>query len=153
MILVTPRPSPLRALAALPGVVCSLEEPELGEDEFTAAIEALSGPGVVVIDDAELLTGCEAGGQLSKIITRGAGRPLALVLAGDPEALASGFGGWQADARRARRGCLTAPQTLPEGDLIGARLTHAHIGQPTRPGRALLNAGDGALITITVPAG
>jgi DNA segregation ATPase FtsK/SpoIIIE-like protein len=24
------------------------------------------------------------------------------------------------DARRARRGCLTAPQTLPEGDLIGA---------------------------------
>jgi hypothetical protein len=42
-------------------------------------------------------------------------RPLALVLAGDPDTLAgdpdtlaSGFGGWQADGRRARRGCLTA---------------------------------------------
>ncbi len=55
-------------------------------------------------------------------------------------------------ARRARRGCLTAPQSLPEGDLIGARLTHAHIGHPARPGRALLNTGDGNLITVTVPA-
>ena len=106
----------------------------------------------MVIDDADLLLGCEAGGELSKIVTRGTGRPLALVLAGDPDALASGFGGWHADARRARRGCLTAPQTLPEGDLIGARLTRAHLGHPPRPGRALLNAGDGALITITVPA-
>jgi hypothetical protein len=54
------------------------------------------------------------------IITRAAGRSLALVLAGDPDTLASGFGGWQADARRARRsvrrrrsatspGCLHRP--------------------------------------------
>jgi DNA segregation ATPase FtsK/SpoIIIE, S-DNA-T family len=104
-----------------------------------------------VIDDADLLSDCGAGGELSKIITRSAGRPLALAVAGDPGALASGFGGWPADARRARRGCLTAPQTLPEGDLIGARLTHAHLGHPARPGRALLNTGDGTLTTITVP--
>ena len=74
-------------------------------------------------------------------------------VAGDPDTLASGFGGWQADARRARRGCLTAPQTLPEGDLIGARLSHAHLGHPVRPGRALLNPGNGTLITVTVPTG
>jgi S-DNA-T family DNA segregation ATPase FtsK/SpoIIIE len=152
VILATPGPSPLRDLAAAPGVICSFSGTDLGEDELAAAIAALSGPGVVVIDDAELLIGCEAGEQLSKIVTRGAGRPLALVLAGDPEALTSGFGGWHADARRARRGCLTAPQTLLEGDLIGARLTRAHLGHLPRPGRALLNAGDGALVTITVPA-
>ena len=152
VILATPAPSPLRNLATRPGVICSFSETELAEDELAAAIAALSGPGVVVIDDAELLIGCEAGEQLSKIVTRGTGRPLALVLAGDPESLAGGFGGWHADARRARRGCLTAPQTLPEGDLIGARLTRAHLGHQARPGRALLNAGDGALITITVPA-
>jgi len=74
-------------------------------------------------------------------------------LAGDPDTLASGFGGWLADARRARRGCLTAPQTLPEGDLIGARLPHDRTGRPARPGRALLNTGDGTLITIAVPSG
>ena len=106
-----------------------------------------------MIDDADLLADCEAGAELSKIITRSAGRPLALLLAGDPDTLASGFGGWQADARRARRGCLTAPQTLPEGDLIGVRLPHDRIGRPARPGRALLNTGDGTLVTVTVPFG
>ena len=153
VILVTPRPSPLRSLASLPGVAAAFAQSDLGEDELTAAIASLTAPAAVVIDDADLLTDCEAGGELSKIITRGGGRPLALVLAGDPDTLASGFGGWQADARRARRGCLTAPQTLPEGDLIGARLSRAHLGHPVRPGRALLNPGDGTLTTVTVPAG
>jgi S-DNA-T family DNA segregation ATPase FtsK/SpoIIIE len=64
-----------------------------------------------------------------------------------------GFSGWQVDAKRARRGRLTAPQTLPEGDLIGVRLTHGHLGQPARPGRCLLNVGDGSLLTVTMPAG
>ena len=153
VILVTPRPSLLRSLASVPGVIGSFTGPDLGEDELTEAIAALTAPGVVVIDDADLLVGCDAGGELSKIITGSAGRPLALVLAGDPDTLASGFGGWQADARRARRGCLTAPQALPDGELIGARLTHAHTGHPVKPGRALLNTGDGTLTTIAVPIG
>jgi DNA segregation ATPase FtsK/SpoIIIE, S-DNA-T family len=152
-ILVTPRPSPLRSLAGGPGIASSFEQSDLGTDELRVALAALAGPGVVVIDDADLLTDCEAGAELSKIITRSAGRPLALVLAGDPDTLAAGFGGWQADARRARRGCLTAPQTLPEGELIGARLSHDGTGRPARPGRALLNTGDGTLITVAVPAG
>jgi DNA segregation ATPase FtsK/SpoIIIE, S-DNA-T family len=153
VILVTPRPSPLRSLAGGPGITCSFEQSDLGQDELAAALAALTGPGVVVIDDADLLADCEADRELSKIITRSAGRHVGLVLAGDPDTLASGFAGWLADARRARRGCLTAPQTLPEGDLVGARLSHAHLGHPIRPGRALLNAGDGTLVTITVPAG
>jgi len=119
--------------------------------------QPLAGPGFGHAGQVGLQDGavhhCEAGGELSKIITRGGGHPLALVLAGDPDSLASGFSGWQADARRARRGCLTAPVTLPEGELIGTRLTHAHIGRPVRPGRALLNTGDGTLVTVTVPAG
>jgi S-DNA-T family DNA segregation ATPase FtsK/SpoIIIE len=153
VILVTPRPSPLRSLTSVPGVIGSFTGSDLGEDELAAAIAALTAPGVVVIDDADLLAGCDAGGELSKIITGSAGRPLALVLAGDPDTLASGFGGWQADARRARRGCLTAPQALPDGELIGARLTHARTGHPVKPGRALLNTGDGTLTTIAVPIG
>jgi len=153
VILVTPRSSPLRSLASAPGVVSSFTGPDLAEDDLAAAIAALTAPGVVVMDDADLLTDCEAGGQLSKIITRGAGRSLALVLAGDPDTLASGFGGWQADARRARRGCLTGPATLPEGELIGARLSHSHLGRQVKPGRALLHTGDGVLTTIAVPVG
>jgi DNA segregation ATPase FtsK/SpoIIIE, S-DNA-T family len=153
VILVPPRPSPLRTLAGLPGVTRSFEQSDLGTDELRAALATLTGPGAVVIDDADLLIDCEAGPELSKIITRAAGQPLALVVAGDPDTLAGGFGGWQADARRARRGCLTAPQTLPEGDLIGARLSHDRTGRPARPGRVLLNTGDGTVITVAVPAG
>ncbi len=74
VILVTPRPSPLRSLASRPGVIGSFTGPGLGED-LLAAIAALTAPGVVVIDDAELLTDCDASGELSKIITRGAGGP------------------------------------------------------------------------------
>lgn len=36
--------------------------------------------------------------------------------------------------------------------LIGIRLTRAQLGQPTRPGRCLLNAGDGHPVTVTVPS-
>jgi S-DNA-T family DNA segregation ATPase FtsK/SpoIIIE len=152
VILVTPRPSPLRGLAGTPGVVRSFEESGLGEEELTAALGSLTGPGVVVLDDAEMLVDCDAGGELARIIARGAGEQVALVIAGDPDALAAGFGGWHLDARRARRGCLTAPQTLPEGDLIGVRLSHAHIGHLVRPGRVLLHLGDGGLRTVTVPS-
>jgi hypothetical protein len=45
------------------------------------------------MDDADLLTDCDVSGELSKIITRGAGRSLALVLAGNPDILAGGFVG------------------------------------------------------------
>ena len=60
--------------------------------------------------------------------------------------------GWQVEARRARRGCLTAPSSIPEGDLIGVRLSRDALGQPPRPGRCLLHTGDGKLITVSVPA-
>src|SRR5208282_5896452 len=50
--------------------------------------------------------------------------------------------------KRARRGCLTAPSTMPEGDLIGVRLSRDVLGQPPRPGRCLLHTGDGKLTTV-----
>jgi DNA segregation ATPase FtsK/SpoIIIE, S-DNA-T family len=170
VILVTPCPSPLRSLASASGVVASFSDGSLGEEEFAAAVGSLTGPGVVVIDDAEVLIGCDASGELSRIVARGrrrvggagvagagvagagvAGAGVGLVCAGDADGLAGGFGGWHVDARRARRGCLTAPATLPEGELIGVRLAHAQIGHAVRPGKALLHLGDGGLITVTVP--
>ena len=55
-------------------------------------------------------------------------------------------------ARGGAAGGLIAPQTLPEGDLIGVRLSRGLTGENPKPGRALLNVGDGNLITVTVPA-
>jgi S-DNA-T family DNA segregation ATPase FtsK/SpoIIIE len=151
LILVTPRPSPLRSLASAPGVVRLFEGADLEEEQFTSALESLDGPGIVVMDDAEMLRDCDAAGELSRLIAFGADSQRALVFGGDAENLGVGFRGWQVDGKKARRGCLIAPSTLPEGDLIGARLTRGMLGETPRPGRCLLNIGDGNLITVTVP--
>jgi S-DNA-T family DNA segregation ATPase FtsK/SpoIIIE len=158
LVLVTPRPSPLRSLAGRDGVAATFTGASLGEEELARVLAAVEGPLAVMIDDGELLRDCDASGELSQVIaaaSAGAGPAFqrALVLAGDPEAgLCAGFGGWQVDAKRARRGALTAATSVADGELIGARLTRAQAGQPARPGRCLLNAGDGHLVTVTVPA-
>ncbi len=152
VIVAAPRPSPLRALQGAPGVLGVFSGPELGDAELAAALAAHSGPSVVLIDDAELLRDCGASSELSRLIAHGSDSGHALVLGGDAESIGVGFSGWQVEAKRARRGCLTAPVTLPEGDLIGVRLTRGLLGQPARPGRCLLHTGDGNLITVSVPA-
>ena len=153
LILVTPRPSPLSALAAAAGVAAAFSDgADLDEEQLRAALSSVAGPAVVMIDDAELLRDCDASGELSRIIAFGGDSGRALVFAGEADSIGLGFGGWQVEAKRARRGCLIAPSTLPEGDLVGVRLTHGALGQPPRPGRCLLNVGNGTLTTVTVPA-
>jgi S-DNA-T family DNA segregation ATPase FtsK/SpoIIIE len=153
VILVTPRPSPLRALAAEPGVIRLFEGPDLPGDGLRAALGELAGPGVVIIDDAEVLRDCDAADDLRQIISFGGNEQRGLVFGGNAEDICAGFSGWQVEARRARRGCLLSPQQITDGDLIGTRLTRSMIGEPVRPGKALLNAGDGHLRTVAVPAG
>jgi S-DNA-T family DNA segregation ATPase FtsK/SpoIIIE len=75
------------------------------------------------------------------------------VIAGDAESVCGGFSGWQVELKKARRGLVLAPQSITDGDLIGARLPRSVIGQPVHPGRGVLHLGDGELITIQVPVG
>lgn len=152
VILAAPRPSPLRALAGADGVLRLYEGDNLDEEEFAAALAEAGGRCAVLIDDAEMLRDCDASVELGKIVSFGGDCGRALVLAGDADSICAGFSGWQVDAKRARRGCLTGPRTLPEGDLVGVRLTHGVLSQPARQGRCLLNAGDGNLVAVTVPA-
>jgi S-DNA-T family DNA segregation ATPase FtsK/SpoIIIE len=157
LVLVAPRPSPLRSLAGRDGVAATFTGLSLADDELGGVLAAVEGPLAVLVDDAELLRDCDASGELSRIVAGSQPSPgpafrRALVLAGDPEAgLCAGFGGWQVDAKRARRGALTAPASVTDGELIGVRLTRGQCGQPARPGRCLLNAGDGRPVSVTVP--
>ena len=151
VVLVAPRPSPLRPLASSPGVLRLFDRSQLGEGELAEALTSFDGRGVVIIDDAELLRDCDATPELSRLIASGGDTGRALVFAGDSDSIGLGFSGWQVEAKRARRGCLTAPATLPEGDLIGMRLPRGAIDQPPSPGRCLLHTGNGNLITVTVP--
>ncbi len=147
VLVVAPRPTPLTRLAGEPGVVA------VGEDLTSEALlEAIKvgGPLVVLVDDAELMRAIGAAAELAEVVRRGY-PSVAMVLAGDPEGIGSGFSGWQVDARRARRGLLLSPQNITDADLIGARVPRGLIANPIEPGRGLLHLGDGHLLTVQVP--
>ena len=65
VVLVTPRPSPLRSLSGTPGSLVLSEVPELSGDDLTRALSSFTGPCAVVIDDAELLRDCDAASELA----------------------------------------------------------------------------------------
>jgi S-DNA-T family DNA segregation ATPase FtsK/SpoIIIE len=63
----------------------------------------------------------------------------------------SGAMGWLGALKRRRRGVLLGPQSLLEGDILGARLTHAHL-RNRMLGRALtVDQRSGALINVQIP--
>lgn len=128
---------------------------DIDEDEFEELIDgaepSVENPVVVLIDDGEILEDCDAESQMKKIVSRGAERGLALVIAGDEEDVCSGFSGWQVDAKKARRGILLSPQESSSGDLIGVRLNRSMVGGQAVPGKGMLHLGDGELRTVVVP--
>ncbi|MGV9354553.1 FtsK/SpoIIIE domain-containing protein [Streptomyces misionensis] len=152
VIVAAPRPqSPLGRLRGAEGVAGFFAGDDLAPADLEAAVERLPGPGVIVMDDAELLRTCDAGEYLQSVLRGATGRDLAIVIAGDAEDVCGGFSGWQVDLKKARRGLLLSPQNMSDADLIGARLQRGSTGQPVQPGRGLLHLGDGRLYTVQVP--
>lgn len=151
LVVVAPRPSPLRELAGRTGVVAVSTTAELGEEELAAALALLDGPGVVLVDDAEMLKECGAAELFRRVLRTAPDLDRGLVLGGSAEDIGSGFSGWQVDVRKGRQGALLSPQSLTDGDLIGVRVPRSLLGQPVAPGRALVHLGDGELVTVQVP--
>ncbi|MGV9454703.1 FtsK/SpoIIIE domain-containing protein [Streptomyces sp. NPDC003635] len=155
LIVAAPRQSPVRQLDGVAGVLKVFTGDDIDEDEFEELIDdsepSVENPIVVLIDDGELLEDCDAESQMKKIVSRGAERGLALVIAGDEEDVCSGFSGWQVDAKKARRGILLSPQESSSGDLIGVRLNRGMVGGQAVPGKGMLHLGDGELRTVVVP--
>ncbi|HET6699598.1 MAG TPA: FtsK/SpoIIIE domain-containing protein [Nocardioidaceae bacterium] len=165
LVVVTPRPSPLRELEGHPGVARVITDADLGEEQLRDAVSAARGqdsgedeqaggarPVVVLVDDAELLKDCPAKGALRDLVRTGGDRGIALVVAGVTEEVGGGFSGWLVDVKKNRQGALLSPQNPMDGDLLGVRLPRSMAGQPVQPGRALVHLGDGELRTVQVPA-
>ena len=150
VVVVAPRPSPLRELIGARGVRAVFTSSGLTADELTAALMS-EGPVAVLLDDAELLRDCGARDELRILVAGVPGR--ALVLAGAAEELAAGFTGWLPEARRTRQGLLLSPQGLSDGDLVGLRLPRSVVGRPVQPGRGLVHLGDGRSTALQVPTG
>jgi S-DNA-T family DNA segregation ATPase FtsK/SpoIIIE len=153
LVVAAPRQSPLRQLDGAQGVLKVFTGDDIDEDEFEDLIDqaSLDEPIAVLVDDGEILEDCDAGSQMKKIVSRGAERGLALVIAGDEEDVCSGFSGWQVDAKKARRGILLSPQESSSGDLIGLRVSRGMVGGQIAPGKGMLHLGDGELRTVVIP--
>lgn len=149
LVLVAPRQSPLRELDGRDGVRALITSDRLAEEDL-APLE-VDGPVVLVIDDAEMHKDTPAGDLLKAFIRTAADRRRALVIAGTVTDLSAGYSGWHAEARKGRAGALLSPQGLSDGELIGTRVPRSLVGEPVKPGRALVHLGAGTLVTVAVP--
>ncbi|WP_459645940.1 FtsK/SpoIIIE domain-containing protein [Kineococcus sp. NUM-3379] len=152
VVVVAPRPSPLRDLAGVEGVLDVLTTADLNTQVLEDLLTMAGGkPFALVMDDAELLKNCDAADLLRDLVKGATGPDRAVVLGGSADEMCSGFSGWQVEAKRARQGALLSPQGLGDGDLIGVRLSRDAVGGPVQPGRALLHLGDGQASIVTAP--
>ncbi|MEX5637208.1 FtsK/SpoIIIE domain-containing protein [Parafrankia sp. FMc2] len=141
LVVVTPRESPLRRLAAHPQVTLA------GMDSLT-----VEGPAVVLVDDVDLFGyNSVLDPPLREIVASGRDRGIGLAYAGTGEVLSQSISGWLGEARRSRQGVLLAPQTSLEGDLLGTRIPASLLRGGVRPGRGHITDAAGMLRTITIP--
>ncbi|MEH6379349.1 AAA family ATPase, partial [Streptomyces sp. KLMMK] len=152
VVALTPRESPLRGLARHP-LATVLAQADPSEEDVRAALDAGSGPAVVLVDDADLLSSMPAADDvLRDIAATGRDRGTGLAAAGTPEALTSAGFGWLGQARRLRKGLLLAPQSPSEGDMLGVRLPYDLLRSRPVPGRGLtVDPVTGDLVSLLVP--
>jgi S-DNA-T family DNA segregation ATPase FtsK/SpoIIIE len=155
LVLVTPRPSPLRELADAARVLGSLDA-DAGPDDLARLLPASRGnhePTAVVIDDAELVADGPLAAPVGAFLRTARDRRAALVVAGTTEELLGQFRGFLLDARRGQSGLLLWPGGPADGELFGRRLS-AWAGGPRRPGRGLFfRRGTATQVQVPEPPG
>jgi DNA segregation ATPase FtsK/SpoIIIE, S-DNA-T family len=153
LVLLTPRPSLVRALRGLPGVLDVITT-----DDQTGALTRLedllaeaSQPTVLVIDDGELIGLGPLADRLEEYVRgcRDTGSVLVAAVTTE-DLLLNRYRGWLAAARRARSGLLLNPASYVDGEVFEVRLPRS-IGGGWPPGRALL-VERGAARMVQVPA-
>ncbi|WNZ08239.1 hypothetical protein [Streptomyces sp. 11x1] len=122
----------MRTLGTHPGVrLITATEPTV--EEFTEALEAGGGPRVVMVDDADLFVPPDIDQNLRSLAQSGRDHGIGIVVAATAETM-TGATGWLSALKRHRKGVLLGPQSILEGDFVGARLAHAHL-RGRKPGR------------------
>jgi S-DNA-T family DNA segregation ATPase FtsK/SpoIIIE len=151
VVIVAPRPSPLRDLAGERGVLAVLHEADVTAESLAPWFDDGPRKRVLVIDDAELVKDAPAKSWLQAFVKRAADSGQAIVAGGTTADLGVGFTGWQVDMKRNRAGALLSPQAITEGDLLGMRLPRSSVVERVVVGSALVHLGDGELVSVQVP--
>ncbi len=153
LLLVAPRPSPLRDLEGEDGVEAVLTSAEQVAGGLADAIESVGGPCCVLVDDAELLGEGKAAQALEALVrsARDAGHVVVAAATTD-DLLAQRFRGWLVENRRSRAGLLLAPASSVEGEALDVKLPRATDGSSWPAGRALLvHRGSWSTVQVTAP--
>ncbi len=151
LVIGAPMRTPLLELAGRPGVRGIVGGDNPAENEFAALVDPGDGPVALLVDDAEAWRDVTCRDWLRQLIRSASGRRRAVVIAGEISSVAMGFSGWQVEVKKNRRGALLSPPTLSAGDLVGVRLSRAHLAERVVPGAARVHLGDGALRIVQVP--
>ena len=148
VVLVAPRPSPLRQLGGRPGVLGTITT-VTAEDDLHALLADTPDPLTVLVDDVELLTDTPVGQALEWYAKQIREATRGLIVAGATSELLSAFRGVAVEARKHRLGVLLCPESTVDGDVLNARLPRSVVG--TRiPGRGVL-VRHGTLTSVQVP--
>ncbi len=150
LVALAPRPSPLRTLEGTPGVAAVLTASELTEQELAPLFDGAT-KRVLIVDDGELLRDVAAKDWLKDLVRGARDRGVGVILGGDSSQVAGGFSGWQVEIRKNRSGILLSPQSISDGELVGARLSRSSLSTGVQPGRGLVNLGDGELTLMQLP--
>jgi S-DNA-T family DNA segregation ATPase FtsK/SpoIIIE len=146
-----PLRSPLRDFAGRPGVRGVITDENPRDPDFAELIEPGDGPVVLLVDDAESWRDMLARDYVRQLVRQASGTKRAVVIAGEISSVAMGFSGWQVEVKKNRRGILLSPPTLSAGDLVGVRLSRAHLAERVVPGAARAHLGDGSLQSLQIP--
>ncbi len=107
------------------------------------------GPTLLLVDDSEAFTDSPAGERLAELVHAG-DRPVAAVVAGRSDELATAYRGLGAEVRRSRCGILLRPGPI-DGELLGLRLPRGDAGGPPGRGVAVGDASWGAQFAAGEP--
>ena len=137
VLVIAPRPSPLRDLAGTPGVLDVLTG-DPADIALRVSDAAVTGPVALVVDDAELLGDHTLTDALESFTRTARDDGSVLVAAATTDdVLANPYRGWISAVRRPRSGLLLNPATHVDGEVFGLRLARSLAGG-WPAGRALL---------------
>ena len=148
LVLVTPRPSPLRHLAGTPGVLGVLTGTPSEADLYGLLDQSL-GPVAVLVDDGELLVDAPCAPAFEAVLREGRDGQRALVVAGTTGEMVNGYRGYVVEARKTKSGVLLNPEHPMEGELLGIKPPRSAVG-PMPKGRGLLVLR-GTYLPVQVP--
>jgi S-DNA-T family DNA segregation ATPase FtsK/SpoIIIE len=120
VLAITPRRSPLRSLEGGRGVLAVLGG-DAAPDTLLTAVEDQESY-VVLVDDAELLSGGPLSDPLEKLLRSGRDADHGVILAGSTGDLTRAYSGFIPAALKSRCGVLVAVDSPSDGDLFGVRL-------------------------------